>query len=58
MSLFVESLEAEIEELHRSGVRVRFIGERAELDARLRASMASSEQTTRGQYPAERCRSR
>ncbi len=46
MSLFVESLEAEIEELHRRGVRVRFIGERAELDARLRASMASSEQVT------------
>jgi undecaprenyl diphosphate synthase len=46
MSLFVESLEAEIEELHRNGVRVRFIGERAELDARLRASIASSEQIT------------
>jgi undecaprenyl diphosphate synthase len=46
MSLFVESLEAEIEELHRRGVRVRFIGERAELDTRLRASMASSEQVT------------
>ena len=46
MSLFVESLEAEIAELHRNGVRVRFIGERAELDARLRASMASSEQIT------------
>jgi undecaprenyl diphosphate synthase len=47
MSLFVESLEAEIGELHSSGVRLRFIGERAELDQRLRASMASSEQTTR-----------
>jgi undecaprenyl diphosphate synthase len=47
MSLFVESLEAEIAELHNSGVRLRFIGERAELDQRLRASMASSEQTTR-----------
>jgi undecaprenyl diphosphate synthase len=47
MSLFVESLEAEIAELHSSGVRLRFIGERAELDQRLRASMASSEQTTR-----------
>ncbi len=29
-------------------MRVRFIGERAELDARLRASMASSEQVTAG----------
>jgi undecaprenyl diphosphate synthase len=46
MSLFVESLEAEIQELHRNGVRVRFIGERGELDARLRASIASSEQIT------------
>jgi undecaprenyl diphosphate synthase len=46
MSLFVEALEAEIHELHRNGVRVRFIGERAELDARLRASIASSERTT------------
>jgi undecaprenyl diphosphate synthase len=46
MSLFVESLEAEIHELHRNGVRLRFIGERADLDARLRASMASSEQIT------------
>jgi undecaprenyl diphosphate synthase len=48
MSLFVESLEAEIGELHHNGVRLRFIGERAELDAQLRASMASSEQTTAG----------
>jgi len=48
MALFVESLEGEIEELHHNGVRVRFIGERAELDARLRASMTSSEQMTRG----------
>ncbi|HEY2416683.1 MAG TPA: polyprenyl diphosphate synthase [Steroidobacteraceae bacterium] len=46
MSLFVESLEAEIHELHRNGVRVRFIGERTELDARLRASMVSSEHKT------------
>jgi len=47
MSLFVESLEAEIGELHRNGVRLRFIGEREELDARLRASMSGSEQKTR-----------
>jgi undecaprenyl diphosphate synthase len=47
MRLFVESLEAEIVALHRNGVRLRFIGERAELDARLRASMAGSEQMTR-----------
>jgi len=46
MSLFVESLEAEISELHRNGVRLRFIGERDELDSRLRASMATSERVT------------
>lgn len=47
MGLFVESLEAEINELHRNCVRLRFIGDREELDSRLRASMASSEMTTR-----------
>jgi undecaprenyl diphosphate synthase len=46
MSLFVESLEAEIDELHRTGVRVRFIGERAKLNERMLSSMASSERTT------------
>ena len=48
MSLFVESLEVEVSELHRNGVRLRFIGERTDLDARLRASMANSEQITAG----------
>jgi undecaprenyl diphosphate synthase len=46
MSLFVESLEEEIAELHRNGVRVRFIGDRSQLDARMLASMNSSESTT------------
>jgi undecaprenyl diphosphate synthase len=46
MSLFVESLEAEIDELHRTGVRVRFIGDRAQLDDRMLASMMKSERTT------------
>jgi len=48
MALFLESLEGEITELHRNGVRMRFIGDRASLDARLRDSMASSEQVTAG----------
>jgi undecaprenyl diphosphate synthase len=48
MALFLESLEAEIAALHRNGVRVRFIGDRASLDVRLRDSMASSEQVTAG----------
>jgi undecaprenyl diphosphate synthase len=46
MSLFVESLEKEIDELHRSGVRVRFIGDRSLLNARMLASMTSSERIT------------
>jgi undecaprenyl diphosphate synthase len=46
MSLFIESLEAEIDELHRSGVRVRFIGDRTQLGERMRNSMAASERTT------------
>jgi undecaprenyl diphosphate synthase len=46
MSLFVESLEAEIAELHRNAVRVRFIGDRSQLDARMRSSMEGSERTT------------
>jgi undecaprenyl diphosphate synthase len=46
MALFVESLEAEIDELYRSGVRVRFIGERAQLDGRMLTSMAGSERRT------------
>jgi undecaprenyl diphosphate synthase len=46
MSLFVESLEGEIAELHRNGVRVRFIGDRSQLDQRMLASMATSERTT------------
>lgn len=48
MSLFVESLEGEIAELCRNGVRLRFIGERGELDTRLRTSIVSSEQVTAG----------
>ncbi len=47
MALFVESLEAEVDNMARNGVRIRFIGERSALDAKLRASMAASEQSTR-----------
>jgi undecaprenyl diphosphate synthase len=46
MALFVESLHSEIDELHRQGVRLRFIGEHAGLDRQLRVSMAGSEQVT------------
>ena len=56
MSLFVESLEVEIAELHRSGVRVRFIGERSELDERLRATWSIPSAPPSG-TPNCRCRS-
>ena len=58
MALFVESLEAEIGELHSNGVRLRFIGERAELDERLRASMAQLRADHAGQHRGCICRSR
>jgi undecaprenyl diphosphate synthase len=42
MELFVESIDKEVDELHRNGIRVRFIGElsrlRDGLDARIRAA--------------------
>jgi undecaprenyl diphosphate synthase len=46
MSLFLEAMTAEIPELHRSGVRLRFIGERAALAADLRARMGEAEALT------------
>ena len=46
MTLFVESLEREVEELHANGVRVRFIGERAELGPLLAGAMAATEART------------
>ena len=46
MSLFVEALEREVEELHANGVRLRFIGERAVLDPRLCAATEAAERRT------------
>jgi undecaprenyl diphosphate synthase len=46
MSLFLEAMAAEIPELHRSGVRLRFIGERATLAADLRTRMSEAEALT------------
>jgi undecaprenyl diphosphate synthase len=48
MSLFLEAMTAEIPELHNSGVRLRFIGERATLAADLRARMDEAEALTAG----------
>jgi undecaprenyl diphosphate synthase len=46
MSLFVEALDREIDELHRKSVRVRFIGERRSLNVRLQARIAAAEGRT------------
>jgi undecaprenyl diphosphate synthase len=46
MSLFVEALDREIEELDRKGVRIRFIGARRSLAVRLQARIAAAEERT------------
>lgn len=46
MSLFVESLERELAELHAKNVRMRFIGERRNLPVRLQARIAAAEERT------------
>jgi undecaprenyl diphosphate synthase len=48
MRLFVEVLDREVSELHRNGVRLRFIGDRNELPELLRQKMASAEARTAG----------
>ena len=51
MELFVESIDKEVDELHRNGIRVRFIGEvsrlREGLDAKIRAAEARTAGNTR-----------
>ena len=46
MELFVESIDKEVDELHRNGIRIRFIGELTRLRAGLRAKMAAAEART------------
>ena len=46
MSLFVEALEREVEELHSNGVRLRFIGDRSVLNPRLTAATEAAERRT------------
>jgi len=46
MSLFVDSLDREIDELHSNGVRVRIIGERKLLSVRLQTRIAAAEERT------------
>ena len=46
MRLFLEGLEREVDDLHRNGVRVRFIGDRACLAAELVSRMEDAERLT------------
>jgi undecaprenyl diphosphate synthase len=46
MSLFVSTLNSEIEKLHKQGIRIRFIGERSRFAPRLRDSIDAAERKT------------
>jgi len=48
MSLFVEMLDREVEELHAKGVRLRIIGNRQRLSVRLQQRIAAAELRTAG----------
>ena len=48
MKLFLNALDREVAELHRRGVRVRFIGERARFEAGIVARMDAAEALTAG----------
>lgn len=48
MKLFLNALEREVDDLHRRGVRVRFIGERGRFGAAIAARMEAAESLTAG----------
>ena len=48
MKLFLNALDREVGELHRRGVRVRFIGDRSRFDAAIIARMDAAERLTAG----------
>ena len=48
MKLFLGALEREVAELHRRGVRIRFIGERSRFAEAIRQRMANAEALTAG----------
>jgi undecaprenyl diphosphate synthase len=48
MELFVESIDKEVDELHRNGIRVRFIGELSRLRSGLDVKIAAAESRTAG----------
>src|SRR5690554_2840911 len=48
MKLFLNALDREVGELHRRGVRVRFVGDRSRFDAAITARMDAAEGLTAG----------
>jgi undecaprenyl diphosphate synthase len=44
MQLFLEAIDREVDELHRNGVRLRFIGDRQALSVKLQSRMVASEE--------------
>lgn len=48
MSLFVEALDREVDELHDNGVRLKFIGDRQGFPVRLQTRMSAAESRTAG----------
>jgi undecaprenyl diphosphate synthase len=48
MKLFLGALEREVDELHRLGARLRFIGERSRFDAAILTRMQAAEEMTAG----------
>jgi undecaprenyl diphosphate synthase len=48
MELFVEAMDREVDELHKNGIRLRFIGELGKLKPHLREGMAGAEARTEG----------
>jgi undecaprenyl diphosphate synthase len=50
MKLFLRMLDSEIEELHRRGVRIGFIGQRSDFAPEIREKMDKAEQLTAGNH--------
>ena len=48
MQLFLDAIDKEVDELHKSRVRLRFIGDRQTLSVKLQSRMAASEELTAG----------
>jgi len=48
MTLFLEALQREIDDLHRNNVRLNFVGERHRLQSRLQQKIAAAENRTAG----------